>query len=243
MPYRPLSHNERILVKLSYQETSSTPDEICEHLIYVLEKVAEFKDLPAFEVHLEKERSKKQHPSEPLPNIDPDDPDYLKKLADAFEPYQIKNPINNSDWLFGDPSELSPELLRLRTLFFNSKRYRRSQLDFYIQEGFLTEADDFETIERVLKEFDRKYPGTRNGLISSYEIYFGDPSQFSYQLAKKRIAFFNDPDVRQKLIVNSGLPPDSNLDQIKSYLLEKALSSGRLKQSDVDAWEGKTWDY
>jgi hypothetical protein len=242
MPYRPLSHNERILVKLSYQETSSTPDEICEHLIYVLEKVAEFKDLPAFEVHLEKEKRKKQNPPEPFPAIDTDDPDYLKKLADAFAPYQIKNPINNSDWLFGDPSKLSHELLRLTTLFFNSKRYRRSQLDFYIQEGFLTESDDFETIERVLKEFDRKHPGTRNGLISSYEIYFGDPSQFSYQLAKSRMAFLHNPDVRKQFLLNSTLPLDSDLDQIKSYLLEKALSSGHLKQSDVDAWEGKVWD-
>lgn len=243
MPFRPLSHNERILVKRDMQTDSATSDEICEHLIYVFEKVAAFKDISAYELYLEKEKKKKENPSVPFPTIDPNDPNFMKKLAEVIKPYQIQNPTKTSQWLFGDTSNLHAEDLRLRTLFFNSKRYRRTVLDFYIQEGFLTESDDVETIERVMRDFEKKYPGTRTGLISLYEIYFGDPSQFSYQNAKTRMTLFNDPQERQRVLEFYKLPWDWEIDQIKSYFLERGLESGSLQQSDLDTWEGKTWDY
>ena len=247
MPYRPFSHNEKILVKRKMQSTRGTSGSVADHMIEIYERAAALEDASAFDVFLrcEKEYQKEQSENQPLDfsDLKHEDPNFLKKLAEKLEPHQVPKSRSTADWLFGDTKLLDADSRRLRTLFFNSKRYRKIVLDFYIHEGFLSESDDFDTIEQVLRDFETQYPATRMGLISLYEIYFGDPSPFSYSLAKKRRALFNDPDEKRRILEFYHLPLNWEIEDLKSYLLTTALESGSLKQSDLDAWEGKTWDY
>ncbi|MBK8187454.1 MAG: hypothetical protein IPK77_09580 [Cellvibrio sp.] len=247
MPYRALSNNERILIKRQWQSDPINPisEEACEQLMRFLEKFAEWRNMPAYEFFLAEEKKKKENPVEPIPKLDRNDPHYLKKLGEFLSQNSSSESDSTVDRLFGDASDLTPESMRLRTLFFNSRNYRKTRLKLYLTEGFLTDKDldNFELIESVLRDFRKKYPGTRMGIISLYEVYFGDPSQFAYHNVKNRKAFFADPKERQRILAFYQLPIDWDLKQIKAYFRKTGLESGSLAQSDLDAWEGKIWEY
>lgn len=222
MSYRPLNHNERIIVKRTLYEERGLNEAIASSLFMAYEGVAKAKDIPEFDVYQESERERLATP--PLPinsNEDKDEPVLLAELDQLFSNNKEK-PLPLSVWLFGDESLVGQRHRQLRLKFHNSRRYRELLLSTFEGKHLITDIDDLEHIQGVLEKFDRQYPSTRQGLISLYEIYFGDPSGFCYSLARQREDFLNKPETRQRFLKDRNLPEDFSLEDIKVYLLKLA---------------------
>ena len=73
------------------------------------------------------------------------------------------------------------------------------------------------TIE-LIGEFHRKYPGTRQGIISYFEILFGDPSGFNYSTVMERESFYRDPAFNTALLNRLHIQVGMPLNEIRNTL-------------------------
>lgn len=248
--YRPLSPNEYSIVsQVIYQERGLTGG-LAESMFMAYKGRAMALDEPEFVIFEESEVERKARLAEKqqdkvveLNTRNELEPlEFLRKL-EALGKHDKPNmePKNRYEWFYGDESKLDARFKRLRVKFFNSPRYRKQMLQRYIEDGVLTELqmDDFQLIGQLIGEFHRKYPGTRQGMISQYEILFGDTSGFCYRMVKERDQFHSDPSCRAEFLRKRNLPEDLSIDEIREHLKNKALESGSVTIDQVQAWEQK----
>ncbi len=238
--YRPLSHNEHVIVSRTLMQERGFDEGAAASFFMIYKGMAMRDDIPEFEAYQTSEKSRLEtKPFDQTPFIGLTGQALFDKLDELATQNSetTKKPLTISEWFFGDESRLDTKERRLRVLFYNSARYRRQVLNDYIEWGFVTDTNDIDHIESAVNAFHAKYPGTRQGVISRYEIFFGDPSGFSYSTAMEREAFLTRQEVRDDYLRTHGLPADWNLEQIKEYLRERALASGSATEADVAAWE------
>lgn len=246
--YRPLSQSEYAIVSgVIYQERGLTGG-LAESMFMAYKARAMALDEPEFVIFQESEverkarleKKQREKVVELKTGAELAPLEFLKKL-DALGKHDKPStePINRYEWFYGDENKLNARFKRLRVKFFNSTKYRKLMLQRYIDYGFLTDLqiDDFELIGKVIGEFHRKYPGTRQGVISYYEILFGDASGFSYEMAMERESFFNDPAFRVGLLTKLDLPDDLLIDEVRTRLKHRALEAGTVTMEQVQAWE------
>ncbi len=246
--YRPLSQNEHVIVsRVIYQERGLSGG-LAESMFMAYKAKAMALDEPEFVIFQESEVERKARLEEkqrekvvelttgtelaPL--------EFLRKLDELGKHDKPHTePINRYEWFYGDEGKLNSRFKRLRVKFFNSSKYRKFMLQRYIDYGFLTDIqiDDFDLIGKVIGEFHRKYPGTRQGVISYYEILFGDTSGFSYEMAMEREGFFSDPAFKVELLTKLDLPKDLPIDEVRTRLKHRALESGSVTIEQVQVWE------
>lgn len=246
--YRPLSQNEHVIVRRVIYQERGLSGGLAESMFMAYKAKAMALDEPEFDIFQESEVERKARLEEkqrekvvelttgselaPL--------EFLRKLDELGKHDKANTePINRYEWFYGDEGKLNSRFKRLRVKFFNSSKYRKFMLQRYIDYGFLTDIqiDDFDLIGKVIGEFHRKYPGTRQGVISYYEILFGDTSGFSYEMAMERERFFNDPDFKMELLTKLDLPKDLPIDEVRTCLKHRALESGTVTIEKVQAWE------
>jgi hypothetical protein len=188
-------------------------------------------------MQLEKQRRQAPDQSIPVEALAP--MEFLRKLEALSVPDQKKARAhtNTYEWFFGDESLLDAQHKRLRVLFFNSARYRKQVLRRYLEDGIIEDVGDVAVIKHTLQEFYQKYPGTRQGIISSYEIFFGDPSGFGYSTAKQRDAFHRDPIFRAELIKSLNLLEGISISEIRESLRSSALETGAVTTEQIALWE------
>lgn len=164
---------------------------------------------------------------------------FFDALNDAVSEHEHpeKIPESTFTWLFGDESLLDSKHKRLRVLFFNSARYRRQKLHYYTQKNIITDSNDMDHIRNQLEKFAKTYPGKRHGTISNYELYFGDPSQFSYEQMKRRTEFLTSDEARLTYLKYYNLPTHWSLADIKDYQRKRAIDSDSLNLNQIEKWD------
>ncbi len=246
--YRPLSPNEYAIVSKAIYEERRLAGGLADSMFMAYTARALALDEPEFVIFQESEVERKARLEEkqrenviefkngtelaPL--------EFLKKLDALSEGDKPSTePKNRYEWFFGDEGKLDARFKRLRVKFFNSPKYRKLMLQRYVECGILTElqVDDVELVGRVIGEFHRQYPGSRQGLISYFEILFGDASGFSYEMAMEREHFFKDPDFRAQLLKKLNLPEDMPNEEVHTHLKRRALQSGTVTEEQAHAWK------
>lgn len=248
--YRPLSPNEYAIVsKVIYQERGLNGG-LAESMFMAYTAKAMALDEPEFTIFQESEIERKARLAEKQREKVVDlnagaelgPMEFLQKL-ESFSEHEKpnKDPKNCYEWFYGDEAALSIRHKRLRVKFFNSPKYRKQVLRSYLEDGVIQESQlgDTRLIGELIGEFHRKYPGTRQGIISSYEIYFGDPSGFSYRTAQERQAFHEDPEYRREFLKLRKLPEQWGIEEIKIYLKNDALRTGSVTTEQIEQWAGK----
>lgn len=99
--------------------------------------------------------------------------------------------------------------------------------------------NDISHIRNQLESFAKKYPGLRQGVISNYELYFGDPSQFSYEQVKRRKTFLTNQEARNLFLTFYNLPINWSITDIKDFLRKVGIESGSLSPAQVEQWNNK----
>lgn len=236
--YRPLSQNEHVIVSRTIYEERGLTGGLAESMFLAYKARALALDAPEFDVFKESEIERKElaieKPRE-MQNVttlqtgnELNPIEFLKKLDSLSKNDKPSvEPKNCYEWFYGDEAQLDNQHKRLRVKFYNSDRYRKQVLRRYLEDGILLESqlDNTEAIGTILGEFHRKYPGTRQGIISYYEKFFGDASGFSYDMVLEREAFFNDPAYRAQFLAVRNLPKEWDIEAIKIYLKQSALET------------------
>lgn len=242
--YRPLSPNEYAIVsKVIYQERGLDGG-LAESMFMAYTARAMALDEPEFTIFQESEVERKARLAEKqrdkvvgIPTKGEIEPmEFLQKLESFSKSDRPnKDPKNCYEWFYGDEAALSVRHKRLRVKFFNSPKYRKQVLRSYLDYGVIQESQlgDTRLIGELIGEFHRKYPGTRKGIITNYEIYFGDPSGFSYCTVLERKAFHEDPDYRREFLKLRKLPENWGIEEIKTYLKDDALRIGSLTKEQI----------
>ena len=167
--------------------------------------------------------------------------DFLHKLETFTKNEQPhKEPKNCFAWFYGDVSFLDIRHKRLKVKFFNSPKYRKQVLRRYLDDGIIQESQlgDTDLIGELIGQFHHKYPGTRQGIISYFEILFGDPSGFCYSTAMEREAFFRDAVFRENLLRKLKLSHSLENAEVREELKRAALESGVVTVEQISQWEG-----
>lgn len=246
--YRPLSNNEYAIVSKTIYEERGLSGGLADSMFMAYKARAMALDEPEFVIFQESEVERKtrlvEKQNEKVVELQTGAElgpvEFLKKLdAIVTNDKPSKEPKNKYEWFFGDETKLDSRFKRLRVKFFNSQSYRRHILQRYIDDGFLSESHihDLELVGRVLREFHHKYPGTRQGIISYYEILFGDPAGFSYEQVKEREAFHSDASARKDILQKLNIQADLSDKEIREYLRKSAIQTGALSAEQIDRWE------
>ncbi len=250
MTYRPLNQNEYAIVSKTIFDERGLDGGFAESIFLAYKARAMALDEPEFAIFQESEVERKARLAEKqqktVVELRAGSDLTLSEIAEKFENLRkhekpSTEPKNCFEWFYGDESKLDSRFKRLRVKFFNSPRYRKHMLQRYIEDGVLNELqiDDIQLIGQLIGEFHQKYPGTRQGMISQYEILFGDASGFCFRMAKERDQFHNDPLCRADFLRKRNLPEDLSICEIREYLKNKALESGSVTIDQVHAWEQK----
>jgi hypothetical protein len=248
--YRPLSPNEYAVVSQVIYQERGLDGGLAESMFMAYKARAMALDEPEFAIFQESEVERKARLAEKQQDKVVDLPakaemepmEFLKKLesfSKTDEPN--KDPKNCYEWFYGNEAALSVRHKRLRVKFFNSPKYRKQVLRSYFENGVIQESQlgDTRLIGELIGEFHRKYPGTRQGIISNYEIYFGDPSGFSYRTALERKAFHEDPKYRREFLKLRKLPEHWGVEEIKIYFESDALGAGILTKEQLEQWDDR----
>ncbi|GGY79465.1 hypothetical protein GCM10011613_25400 [Cellvibrio zantedeschiae] len=243
--YRPLSNNEYVIVSKTIYEERGLSGGLAESMFMAYKAKAMALDEAEFEVFKESEIERKAH-KEKLPkdqfesDHDLKPMEFLQKLESLVESNTSHGqPKNKYEWFYGDESLLDIRQKRLRVKFYNSERYRKQILQRYFEDGVLQERhiNDLAAIGNLIGEFHRMYPGTRQGVICHYEMFFGDSSGFSYETALQRKKFHEDDSFRHEYLSQRNLPIDWQVSDIKMHLKLDAIRSGALSIEQIEAWE------
>ncbi len=246
--YRPLDNNEHIVVSRVIYEERGLTGGLAESVFMAYKARAMALDEPEFSIFQESEverkarLAEKQRETIAALNSDADiSPiEFLHKL-EALTKYDQphKEPKNCFAWFYGDESMLDIRHKRLKVKFFNSPKYRKQVLRRYLEDGIIQESQlgDTNLIGELIGQFHRKYPGTRQGIISYFEIIFGDPSGFCYSTAMEREAFYRDPVFRENLLIKLNLSDSLENAEIREELKQAALESGVLTVEQIAQWE------
>lgn len=247
--YRPLSNNEHIIVSKAIYEERGLTGGLAESMFMAYKARAMALDEPEFTIFQESEIERKARLAEKQQetmaalnadlNLSP--MDFLHKLEVIAKSDQPpKEPKNCFAWFYGDESLLDTRHKRLKVKFFNSPKYRKQVLRRYLEDGIVQESQlsDTDLIGELIGQFHRKYPGTRQGIISYFEILFGDPSGFCYSTAMEREAFYRDPEFRAQLLARLHLRVDLPLDEIREHLKKSALETGAATTEQIAQWDG-----
>jgi hypothetical protein len=246
--YRELTPNEYAIVSKTVYDERGLDGGLAESMFMAYKARAMALDDPEFVIFQESEverrarleEKQREKVVELQTGIELAPMEFLRKLeALSKNDKPSAEPKNRYEWFFGDADKLDARLKRLRVKFFNSSKYRKHMLQRYIDDGILSESqvDDFQLVGQVIGEFHRKYPGTRQGIISYYERLFGDASGFCYAMAMEREQFYSDAAFRSKLLKKLHLPDDLTIDEIRSNLKDHALESGTVTIEQIRAWE------
>lgn len=248
--YRPLDNNEYSIVSRTIYEERGLTGGLAESMFMAYKARAMALDEPEFVIfqgsEVERkarlEEKKREKIVELKTGAELAPLEFLKKL-DSLSKHDKPStePKNRYEWFFGDETKLDARFKRLRVKFFNSQKYRKHMLQQYLDYGILTEfqINDFPLIGQIIGDFHRKYPGTRQGLISYYETLFGDASGFSYKMAMERERFFNDPVFRVELLKKLNLPEDMPTDEVRTHLRSCALESGTVTVEQIEKWQSE----
>lgn len=246
--YRPLSNNEYAVVSKTIYEERGLSGGLAESMFMAYTGRALALDAPEFEIFQESEIERKtrlaEKQSEKVIELNTGAElrpmEFLNKL-DALSKNDKPSidPINCYEWFYGDESALDARHKRLRFKFFNSPKYRKQVLRSYLQDGILEESQlaNTDLVGEIIGEFHRKYPGTRQGVISYYETLFGDPSGFSYRCAMEREAFHNDPAFRAELLKKLRLDELLSTHEVREALKKSALETGVVTTEQIVQWE------
>lgn len=246
MTYRPLNHNEHVIVSRTIYEERGLAGGLAESMFMAYKARAMALDAAEFEIFQESEIERKarvaveQSKNNFNASAELGPMEFLRKLDDLSKNDKSRTgPKNCHEWFYGDESLLDTQHKRLRVKFYNSDRYRKQVLRSYLEGGIIQEEQlgNTETLGMLIGEFHRQYPGTRQGIISSYEIFFGDASEFSYDMVMKREAFHADHTVREQFLKLRGLPEDWSIGEIKIYLKEDALKTGSATLEQINQWD------
>lgn len=250
--YRPLNQNEHVIVSRTIYEERGLTGGLAESMFLAYKARAMALDTAEFDVFKESENERKeraiatQRERQNVTTLQTGNElsptEFLKKLDDiSKDDKPSAEPKNCYEWFYGDETLLDNQHKRLRVKFFNSDRYRKQVLRRYLEDGILleTQLGDTESIGVILGEFHRKYPGTRQGIISYYEKFFGDASGFSYDMVLEREAFFNDPAYRAEFLTVRNLPKEWDIEAIKVYLKQSALETEALTVEQIERWDVK----
>lgn len=246
MTYRPLNHNEHVVVSRTIYEERGLVGGLAESMFMAYKARAMALDAAEFEIFQESEIERKARAAEKQcvkgsnSSAEPGPMEFLRKLDELSKNDEPRvEPKNCHVWFYGDESLLDSRRKRLRVKFFNSTRYRKQVLRRYLEDGILHEGqlDDTNIIGTLIGEFHRKYPGTRQGIISYYEILFGDPSGFCYERAMEREAFHNDASFRMALLKKLEIPESLSLSEIREDLKKSALETGVVTLEQIAKWE------
>jgi hypothetical protein len=241
MAYRPLNHNEQVIVNRVLLDERGLSEGAAASFFMIYKGMALREDIAEFEFFLESEKIRRAAtPIDTSMFEGLEGASFLNRLDDAFASENSQpssEPKNFTAWFFGDESLLDAKHKRLRMLFFNSQRYRDQVLRFYVELGVVNDVNDIDDIREKITAFEHKYPGTRQGVISYYEIFFGDPSGFHYTSVQERERFFNDKAYRDTFLQERQLSTELTIDEIKNYLRQKGLETGSLTESDLQKWK------
>lgn len=246
--YRPLNQNEYAIVSKTIYQERGLEGGLAESMFMAYKARAMALDEPEFVIFQETETERKSRIAEKQKEkvtelktgTELAPMDFLRKLeAITSNNETAKEPKNPYEWFYGDESLLDARFKRLRFKFFNSEKYRKVILQRYIDDGILSEAqiNDTTLVGNIIGEFHRKYPATRQGIISYYEILFGDPSGFSYDRAMEREKFHTDSVFRQELLKKLKLPENMSMDDIREKLKQSALDTGAATIEQIMVWE------
>jgi hypothetical protein len=248
MSYRPLSQNEYVIVSKTIYEERGLSGGLAESMFMAYKGKALALDAPEFEIFQESEIERKARLAEKQSEkvialntaTDLEPMDFLNKLdALSKNDKPSKDPINCFEWFYGDEAALDIRHKRLRVKFFNSPKYRQQVLRAYLEDGILEESQlaDTALVGQIIGDFHRKYPGTRQGIISYYETLFGDPSGFSYRCAMEREAFHNDPVFRAEILKKLRLDEHLSTHEVREALKKSALETGVVTAEQIVQWE------
>ncbi|WP_331351237.1 hypothetical protein [Cellvibrio sp. UBA7671] len=248
MTYRPLNHNERVVVSRVIYEERGLSGGLAESMFMAYTGRALALDAPEFDIFQESEIERKARLAEKQrekvielnAGAELEPMEFLSKLeALSKNDKPSKDPLNCFEWFYGDENALDTRHKRLRVKFYNSPKYRQQALRRYLEDGILEESQlaNTELVGQIIGEFHRKYPGTRQGIISYYETLFGDPSGFSYQCAKEREAFNNDPLFRAALLKKLRLDEGLSTHDVRESLKKSALETGVVTPEQIAQWE------
>ncbi len=246
--YRPLNNNEHIVVSRVIYEERGLTGGLADSIFMAYKARAMALDEPEFTIFQESEVERKARLAEKQretmaalnSDFDLSPMGFLHKLeALAKNDQPHKDPKNCFAWFYGDESLLDIRHKRLKVKFFNSPKYRKQVLRRYIEDGIIQESQlgDTDLIGERIGQFHRKYPGTRQGIISYFEILFGDPSGFCYSTAMERESFYSDPAFRAELLSRLHLRIDLPLDEIREHLKKSALETGAATLEQISQWE------
>lgn len=243
MPYRPLTHNEYAIVARTLYDVRGLNDGFAQSLLMAYKAKALHEDVPEFDVFTVSEHERLESPgidSAKMKGLEGKDFfDALDKAISESTMESAKIPENTFVWLFGDESLLDAKHKRLRVLFFNSARYRQQALNYYVEEKIIINTNDLDHIHTRLKKFSETFPGKRQGVISHYELYFGNPSLFSYEQVKRRKEFLTNSEARATYLDYYNLPKHWTLQEIRQYQLNSALESRSLTTQQIEEWDSK----
>lgn len=246
--YRPLNNNEYIVVSRVIYEERGLTGGLAESMFMAYKARAMALDEAEFTIFQESEierkfrLAEKQRETLVTSNADLDiaPMDFLQRLESFTRNEQPqREPKNCFVWFYGDESLLDIRHKRLKVKFFNSPKYRKQVLRRYLDDGIIRESQlsDTNLIGELIGQFHHKYPGTRQGIISYFEILFGDPSGFCYSTAMEREAFYRDPEFRAELLSRLHLRIDLPLDEIREHLKKSALETGAATIEQIAQWE------
>jgi hypothetical protein len=248
--YRPLNQNEYAIVSKTIYDERGLDGGLADSMFMAYKARAMALDEPEYVIFQESEferkarltEKQKEKVTELKTSAELAPMDFLRKLeaiTSSDEP--PKEPENPYEWFYGDESLLDARFKRLRFKFFNSLTYRKIVLCHYTDRGILSDVQlkDTELIGKIIGEYHRKYPGTRQGIISYYERLFGDASGFCYDMAMEREKFFTDIGFRKELLKKLQLPEDMSIDAVREDLKKSAIESGVLTLEEINCWEEK----
>lgn len=246
--YRPLSNNEYAIVSKTIYEERGLSGGLAESMFMAYTGRALALDAPEFDIFQESEVERKARLAEKQcekvielnAGAELEPMEFLNKLdALSKNDKPSKDPINCFEWFYGDEGALDARHKRLRVKFFNSPKYRKQVLRSYLQDGILEESQlaYADLVGEIIGEFHRKYPGTRQGVISYYETLFGDPSGFSYRCAMERESFHNEPVFRTELLKKLGLDENLSTQEVREALKKSALETGVVTTEQIAQWE------
>jgi hypothetical protein len=246
--YRPLNNNEHIVVSRVIYEERGLTGGLAESMFMAYKARAMALDEAEFTIFQESELERKarlaekQRETMAALNSDADfsPMEFLHKLEALTKNDQLhKEPKNCFVWFYGDESLLDIRHKRLKVKFFNSPKYRKQVLRHYLENGIIQESQlvDINLIGELIGQYHGKYPGTRQGIISYFEILFGDPSGFCYSTAMEREAFFRDAVFRENLLKKLNLSHYLENTEIREKLKRAAIESGMVTVEQISQWE------
>ncbi len=251
--YRPLNQNEYAIVSKTIYDERGLDGGLAESMFMAYKARAMALDEPEYVIFQETEierkarlaEKQKEKVTELKTGAELAPMDFLRKLEEIFSNKEpSKEPKDRYEWFFGDETKLDSRFKRLRVKFFNSPKYRKQMLQRYIDYGILkeTQIDDFHMVGQIIGDFHRKYPGTRQGIISYYERLFGDPAGFCYDMAMERKQFFEDKKIRDQFLKERNLPETFTIEQIRDYLKQSALETGAATLEQINEWEKHSYE-